>query len=226
MSIGVLDKDGNPQTIATIDDLIAIVGAVTASPVSNSIQDRLKALATALAQLHTDETQLHTDLTTTLIAGFTPLATQATLASALTALNSLVSTFATFASPGPQPVANSTAVCDSGSGIASVWGVSGVPFTSVDQHSAAASVTDAPTSGQKLVIDDIIFSSDTAMWVTFKEETSGTVVFGPWYCSAASGPIQITPRSKKKLATADKKLQAITSVAGNISVHVGYHSEA
>ena len=114
---------------------------------------------------------------------------------------------------------------DAGPAWTSVFGVAGVPFTSADQHSAVASVTDAPTSGQKLVITDLIVSVDTAMSVTFKEETSGTVIFGPWYCSANSGPMQITLRSKKKLPTADKKLQVITSVAGNITVSAGYFSE-
>ncbi len=114
---------------------------------------------------------------------------------------------------------------DNGPFWTSVWGVSGVPFASADQHSAVASVTDAPTSGQKLCIDDIIFSTDTAMNVTFKEETSGTVMFGPWYVPANT-TLQVTLRGKKKLATADKKLQVITSVAGNITVQAGYHSEA
>jgi hypothetical protein len=115
---------------------------------------------------------------------------------------------------------------DDGPNWTTVWGIVGVPFTSADQHSAAASVTDAPTSGQKIVVDDLIFSTDTAMNVTFKCETSGTVVTGPFYVPANFAG-QLTTRSKGwKLATADKKLQVITSVAGNIMVHVGYHSEA
>jgi hypothetical protein len=118
-----------------------------------------------------------------------------------------------------------TTTLDGGPAWTSVWGVAGVPFTSPDQHSAVASVTDAPTSGQKLVITDLIVSVDTNMSVTFKEETSGTIIFGPWYCSANSGPIQVTLRSKKKLPVANKKLQVLTSVAGNITVQVGYYSE-
>lgn len=118
------------------------------------------------------------------------------------------------------------ATMDAGPSWTTVWGIVGVPFTSADQHSAAASVTDAPTSGQKLVIDDILVSVDTAMWVTFKCETTAVVIAGPFYLPA-NGSLQITPRGKgKKLATADKKLQVITSVAGNIMVDVGYHSEA
>lgn len=115
---------------------------------------------------------------------------------------------------------------DAGPAWTTVWGVSGLPFTSADQHSAVASVTDAPTSGQKLVLDDIIVSVDTQMNVTFKCETTGAVVCGPFYLPANS-QMQVTPRGKgRKLATADKKLQVITSVAGNIMVDIGYHSEA
>lgn len=104
--------------------------------------------------------------------------------------------------------------------------VAGVPFNSADQHAAAASVTDAPTAGQKLVIDELRVSVDTACAVTFKEETSATVFFGPYYM-AANSTLQPTWRGKGvKLATADKKLQVITSVAAKITVEAGYHSEA
>src|SRR5579872_4375196 len=103
-------------------------------------------------------------------------------------------------------------------------GVAGVPFTSADQHSAAASVTDAPSSalGNHLVITDIFFATDTAMNVTFKEETSGNVITGPYYVPANfSG--QFTPRSNAwRLGTAAKKLQVITSVSGNIMVDAHY----
>lgn len=115
---------------------------------------------------------------------------------------------------------------DNGPAWTSVWGLAGVPFASADQHGGVASVTDAPTGGQHIVVDDIIVSVDTAMSVTLKEETTGTIMFGPWYLPANSGPVQLTPRGKKKLPTADKKLQVITSIAGNITVQVGYHSEA
>lgn len=115
---------------------------------------------------------------------------------------------------------------DNGPAWTTVWGVSAAPFTSADQHSAVASVTDAPTSGQKIVVDDILVSVDTAMNVTFKIETAGTVIYGPFYLPS-NGTMQFTPRGKgRKLATADKKLQVLTSVSGNIMVDVSYHSEA
>lgn len=115
---------------------------------------------------------------------------------------------------------------DGGPGWTTVWGVSGLPYTSADRSGSAAPVSDAPTSGQKLVIDDILISVDTAMAVTLKCETSGAVVAGPFYLPV-NGTLQITTRGKgKKLATADKKLHVQTSAAGNIMVDVGYHSEA
>lgn len=115
---------------------------------------------------------------------------------------------------------------DGGPAWASAHGVSAAPFTSADQHTTPASVTDAPTSGQKLVITDIFVSVDTAMSVTFKCETSGAVIAGPFYLPA-NGSLQLTPRSKAwKLATADKKLQVLTSVAGNVMVDAHYYSEA
>lgn len=113
---------------------------------------------------------------------------------------------------------------DNGPGWTQVFGVSGAVFTSADASTAAA-VTDAPTGGQKLVIDDIIFSvGSTAMQVDFEIETAGTN-FLTFYC-AADTSYQFTPRGKFKLPTADKKLMVDTSAAGNIAVTVWYHSEA
>ena len=62
------------------------------------------------------------------------------------------------------------------------------------------------------------------MRVDLKEETTGTVLASIYL--PANGSAQITPRGKLKLATADKKLQVITSAAGNIAVTAFYHSEA
>ncbi len=128
----------------------------------------------------------------------------------------------------PGPIASGTATIgatqDAGPAWTSVHGISGVPFTSSDQHSAAANCTDAPTTGLKLVITDLVFATDTAMNVTFKEETSGTVIAGPFYV-AANSTVQLTPRSIAwKLATANKHLQVITSVSGNIMVDAFYFS--
>jgi len=96
--------------------------------------------------------------------------------------------------------------------------------TSSADMSTTANITAAPTSGQYLVIDDIFFSVDTAMTLTFEEETSGTDMFK--FDIAANTAYQFTPRGKAKLATADKKLNGLASVSGNVYITVFYHSEA
>lgn len=88
----------------------------------------------------------------------------------------------------------------------------------------AADVTDAPTAGQKIVIDDVIAASDTAMYIDFLEETSGTVIFRLYFSAGSSA--QVTTRGKLKLPTADKKLRADASVAGNVAITVLFHSES
>jgi hypothetical protein len=127
---------------------------------------------------------------------------------------------------GALPAGTNTigATRDAGPSWTTVLGVSGARVTSADMSAAAVSVTDAPTSGQKICVDDIVVSTDTAMRVDFKEETSGTVFLSLYM--AANSLAQITVRSKFKLATADKKLQAQTSASGNIAITVLHHSEA
>ncbi len=93
------------------------------------------------------------------------------------------------------------------------------------QHSAAAQCTDLPTTGQTLVVTDVIISVDTAMWVKIEEQTTGNVIWGPHYFPANSGPMQFTPRGKLKHSTANKYFQVITSVAGNITCDLYYFSE-
>jgi hypothetical protein len=103
------------------------------------------------------------------------------------------------------------------------FGVSGAAVVSADMTTAAA-VTDAPTSGEKLVIVDIVASADTAMNLLFEEETSGTDILKVFI--PANGVVQITPRGKIKLATANKRLTCKASVSGNVAVTVTYYSES
>lgn len=88
-------------------------------------------------------------------------------------------------------------------------------------------ISDAPSVGQKLVLVDILISTDTAMNVTVLEETSGTVMHGPIYL-AANAIVQVTTRATpmSKLATADKKYRLDASVAGNVTVETWTFSEA
>ena len=59
-------------------------------------------------------------------------------------------------------------------------------------------------------------------WVT--SQTTGVIVAKVFL--PANGTAQITPRSKLKLATADKKLFLDASVSGNVACTVWYYSEA
>jgi len=102
-------------------------------------------------------------------------------------------------------------------------GVDGVPVESANLNSATA-VTDAPTSGQKLVIDDVFVGVDAAMNILFETETGGVNQLRVYFPGV--GNYQFTPRSKWKLPTADQKLTAIASAAGNVSILAFYHSEA
>jgi hypothetical protein len=101
-------------------------------------------------------------------------------------------------------------------------GVAGVAFTSADVSTPAA-VTDSPGANYKLVIDDLIVSTDTALTISFTEETSGDLIWRQYM--AAASTIQITPRGKLKLAVAAKKLLVGASAAGNVAVTAIYHSE-
>ena len=112
---------------------------------------------------------------------------------------------------------------DGGDGHTSSRGVNGARFASSDQ-TTEVSVTDAPVTGQKLVITDLLMSSDTALRLDFRIESDATVI--ETFYMAAGETKQFTPRAKWKLPTANKKLQVIASAAGNISITAFYHSEA
>ena len=101
--------------------------------------------------------------------------------------------------------------------------VSSYTYTTSADMTTAADITAAPTSGEKLVITDIILSSDTAMLFQFLEETSGTAIGAVRL--PANGTVQLTPRSTWKLPTKNKKLQGDASAAGNVYITVFYYSE-
>lgn len=116
---------------------------------------------------------------------------------------------------------------DNGPQWTSAHGIAGAPFTSADAQTAAA-VTSAPTAGQKLVVTDLFVSNNSAVALqfTFVEETSVTVIAGPFALPAGTSQ-QFTPRSKAwKLPVADKKLLVDVSAAGAVMVDAHYYSEA
>ena len=102
------------------------------------------------------------------------------------------------------------------------WTVVRTYTTSADMSTAAA-ISAAPTAGQKVVADDIIIFSDTAMSFTIQEETSETV-FAKVFL-AANGSAQITLRDGLKTAVADKKFFGKASTSGNVTVTLCSHSE-
>lgn len=112
---------------------------------------------------------------------------------------------------------------DSGPTWTSSFGVTGACIQTANITGTTV-ITDAPTAGQKLVITDLLVSTDTAMNILFAEETSGMPIAKLYL--PANGTVQWTPRSKMKLPTANKKLTAKASVTGNVSITPQYYSEA
>jgi uncharacterized protein YjbI with pentapeptide repeats len=112
---------------------------------------------------------------------------------------------------------------DAGPSWTTVYGVSGAAVISADM-TTAAHVTDSPTGGQKLVITDIIVSVGSVAMTVLFEDHNGTDLIQVYM--PANSTLQITPRGKLKLGTADLVMTAKASVAGAISVTAIYYSEA
>ncbi|HEX8183293.1 MAG TPA: hypothetical protein VF747_01040 [Blastocatellia bacterium] len=104
------------------------------------------------------------------------------------------------------------------------WAASPISLESADL-SSIGDLTQAPTSGQKIVIDELWVSTITAMTLTITEETTLTVL-KTFYLPANSEPFLFKPLVGLKLATADKKARIQASAAGSISIYASYHSEA
>lgn len=103
------------------------------------------------------------------------------------------------------------------------WKTSRKIVNSADMTSLT-DITDAPD--KKLVLTDLLISVDTAMNVTIKEETTGVILCGPIYL-AANSTVQVTTRGEmSKTTTIGKKVQAIASAAGNITIEAWWYTEA
>lgn len=103
------------------------------------------------------------------------------------------------------------------------WTVVRTYTTSADM-TTAAEITAAPTSGQKIVADDILVSTDTEMLFTVQMETSANALHS--LRLPANGTAQITLRDGLKGDAANKKMMGKASVAGNVYITACYHSEA
>lgn len=118
----------------------------------------------------------------------------------------------------------SASVYDAGPAWTPSFGVSGQRVLSVDASgSAGTAVTDAPTTGKRLVIDDLLVSSGSALTAAFQEETSGSALLS--FIMAANTTEHFTPRSKLKLPNINKKLMLVTDTSGSVAVSAFYHSE-
>jgi hypothetical protein len=93
--------------------------------------------------------------------------------------------------------------------------------TSANASSTALAITGTPTSTKRIVLDDLLISTDTAMSATIR--TTGGTTFAKLYLYA-SAPIQLTFRNGLKSPTADLAVEILTSVSGNITVTSSYHS--
>lgn len=103
-------------------------------------------------------------------------------------------------------------------------GIASLPFTSVDQSAAVASITSAAAAGEKLVIHGVdLTAGATAQYFTLTEETSGTVIAKMHV--PANTTLQWRPACKVKLATAVKTLQLQTGAAGVVAALAYYQSE-
>jgi hypothetical protein len=91
--------------------------------------------------------------------------------------------------------------------------------------SAPTPVCDTPGGGLCFVLVDLVISTDTPLSVTLTEETSGTVLGGPYYLPANS-TMQLTPRSEgAKTAVATKRVMAQANRAGHVTVETFGYTE-
>jgi hypothetical protein len=94
-----------------------------------------------------------------------------------------------------------------------------------DPGTAPVTVAGPPAAGQKVVIDDLLVSTQAVdMRLEFTESDTAEVLF-PVNLLAGLAP-QFTLRGKFKLPTADKSLVMNSSVAGLVDGVILWHSEA
>jgi hypothetical protein len=112
---------------------------------------------------------------------------------------------------------------DAGTFYTTSLGVSGQAVSSSDATTPLV-ITDSPATGQKVVLDDLILSADTAMLVTLRTTTDHKIM-GKFELLAGGPPCQLTTRGKWKAPTADETLELLASVSGNLYATPLWHSE-
>jgi hypothetical protein len=117
---------------------------------------------------------------------------------------------------------------DGGSFYPTSVGINGACFNA-DASGGVNAVTDQPLLGQRQVITDIRFSSNTQLTMQFYDMGNGAILFTE-YVTANSGG-QITLRGKVKLSTAYNGSNQVglgvqTNASGSdVAVTVAYYSE-
>lgn len=189
-------------TMASNQDAIEVDGTVTANlgATDNAVLDAMVATLGV-----TDGAKVITDANGTIqqyLRGLVALAIDAT--------------------PSPVVLTTSSAIVGATMDAGPSWTPAYLHYTSADA-SGGADLTATPTSGQKIVIDDLILSCGADLVITLEEETSGTNIMVIYM--VANSTVQITPRGKIKLPTVGRKLRIDASGAGAVSVTTCYHSE-
>lgn len=104
-------------------------------------------------------------------------------------------------------------------------GVGGAAFVSADASAAPAPITDAPATGQKIVCDELVLSSDTAnITITITEETTGKILYRIYITTNQS--IVLVGNDRFKLSTPNTRIMLQASKAGNVSATAFWYSEA
>lgn len=94
--------------------------------------------------------------------------------------------------------------------------------SSADASSTALDITAASEAGKRVVIDDILISTDKDLALTIR--TKGRTIFAKLYCFAYA-PIQLTFRNGLRSPDQNQAVQILASASGNIAVTTSYHSE-
>ena len=94
--------------------------------------------------------------------------------------------------------------------------------TSADAQSGV-DITYKSRPNQRIVIDDLIISTDTTLKLSIRNKKSGVVVAGLYLLSNSWG--QLTLRDGIRADALNDSFQVITSAAGNITVTAAWHNE-
>ena len=100
------------------------------------------------------------------------------------------------------------------------WTVLRNPGYSADASSTALDVA-TPTTGKKIIVDDLHIGVTTACVISLYEESNATAIWA--MPIAANSPYVLTTRDLIRLVTASKKLQLKTSVTAPVYTNCLYH---